>query len=125
MFSIITMASSTTKPLAIVSDMRERLSSENPNRYIPASVPTSDSGTERLGMMRRRQIAEKHEDHQDDQHDSEPEIELHVGYRGADRGGLIGQRSSRRRAAGSVCSSFGSTAFTASTTAMTLVPGWR
>ena len=50
MFSIMTMASSTTKPVAMVSDISDRLSSEKPSRYMIASVPTSDSGTDRLGM---------------------------------------------------------------------------
>ena len=51
MFSIITMASSTTKPVAMVSAMSERLSMLKPKRYMTAKVPMSDSGTERLGMM--------------------------------------------------------------------------
>ena len=49
MFSIITMASSTTKPVAIVSAISDRLSRLKPSWYIAASVPTSDSGTDRLG----------------------------------------------------------------------------
>ena len=51
MFSIMTIASSTTKPVAIVSAIKDRLSREKPSRYIDPNVPTSDSGTERLGMM--------------------------------------------------------------------------
>ena len=51
MFSSITMASSTTKPTASVSAISDRLSSEKPNRYITANVPTSDIGNARLGMM--------------------------------------------------------------------------
>ena len=51
MFSITTMASSTTKPVAMVRDINDRLSSEKPSRYIAAIVPTRDSGTERLGMI--------------------------------------------------------------------------
>ena len=51
MFSIITMASSTTKPVEIVSAISERLSSEYPSRYITPNVPTSDSGTATLGMI--------------------------------------------------------------------------
>nr|WP_256729850.1 hypothetical protein [Burkholderia pseudomallei] len=51
MFSIITIASSTTKPVAIVSAINDRLFSEKPDRYITASVPISDSGTDRLGMI--------------------------------------------------------------------------
>src|SRR2546425_631710 len=51
MFSIITIASSTTKPVEMVSAMRDRLSRLKPSRYITPNVPTSDSGTATLGMM--------------------------------------------------------------------------
>ncbi len=51
MFSIMTMASSTTKPVEMVSAISDRLSRLKPSRYITARVPTSDSGTDRLGMM--------------------------------------------------------------------------
>ena len=51
MFSIMTIASSTTNPAAIVSDMSDRLLRLNPSRYMTANVPTIDSGTERLGMI--------------------------------------------------------------------------
>src|ERR1700720_3508903 len=51
MFSIMTIASSTTKPVEMVSAIRERLSSENPNIYIAANVPTMDKGTATLGMI--------------------------------------------------------------------------
>ncbi len=47
----MTMASSTTKPVAMVSDMSERLSSEKPSRSMTAKVPTMERGTERLGMI--------------------------------------------------------------------------
>ena len=55
MFSIMTMASSTTKPVAMVSAMIDRLLRLKPARYITASVPTSDSGTDRLGISVARQ----------------------------------------------------------------------
>src|SRR5258705_10711166 len=50
MFSIITMASSTTKPVEIVSAIKVRLLRLYPRRYIAANVPTSDNGTAMLGM---------------------------------------------------------------------------
>ena len=59
MFSIITMESSTTKPVAMMSAMIERLSSENPHRYMKASVPTRETGTEMLGMMVARMLRRK------------------------------------------------------------------
>src|SRR5579872_2839268 len=51
MFSITTMASSTTKPVEMVSAMSDRLSMLYPNRYITPNVPTSDTGTATLGMI--------------------------------------------------------------------------
>src|SRR5260370_558020 len=50
MFSIMTIASSTTKPVAIVIAINDRLLRLNPARYMTASVPTNDSGTDRLGI---------------------------------------------------------------------------
>src|SRR3979411_1321193 len=50
MFSIITIASSTTKPVEIVIAISVRLLRLYPSRYIAANVPTSDSGTATLGM---------------------------------------------------------------------------
>src|SRR5580704_15766460 len=49
MFSIMTIASSTTNPVAIVNAMSDKLLSLNPTRYITAKVPTSESGTQRHG----------------------------------------------------------------------------
>src|SRR4026207_842038 len=51
MFSTITIASSTTKPVAIVSAISVRLLIEKPARYITPNVPISESGTTTLGMM--------------------------------------------------------------------------
>src|SRR5580698_2945190 len=51
MFSITTIASSTTKPVEMVSAINDKLSRLKPSKYITASVPTSDSGTDRLGMI--------------------------------------------------------------------------
>ena len=45
MFSIMTMASSTTKPVAMVSAIRLRLLSEKCSRYIAPNAPTRLSGT--------------------------------------------------------------------------------
>src|SRR6185437_15747467 len=50
MFSIMTIASSTTKPVAMVSAISERLLRLKPQRYMTPNVPTSESGTERLGI---------------------------------------------------------------------------
>ena len=60
-FSIITMASSTTKPTEVASAISEILSIEKPTRYISAKVPASASGTvtpaAAVGVMRRRKTS--------------------------------------------------------------------
>src|ERR1700682_2991364 len=50
MFSSMTMASSTTKPTDKVNAKSVMLLIENPNTYIAAHVPISDTGTARAGM---------------------------------------------------------------------------
>ena len=47
----MTMASSTTKPTAMLSPISDRLSMLKPATYISANVPTSASGTVMLGMI--------------------------------------------------------------------------
>ncbi len=56
MFSITTMASSTTKPVATVSAIKDRLFRLKPNRYMAPRVPTSESGTDRLGIRVARAL---------------------------------------------------------------------
>src|SRR5437762_5791852 len=50
MFSMTTMASSTTKPVDMVSAMSDRLSRLYRPRYMTPKVPMSESGTATLGM---------------------------------------------------------------------------
>ena len=56
-FSSTTIASSTTKPVAIVSAISEKMLSEYPSRYIAPNVPISDTGTATLGNQRRARAA--------------------------------------------------------------------
>ena len=56
MFSIITMASSTTKPVPMVSAISDRLSSENPQNHITPKVAISDSGSATPAMMVARMV---------------------------------------------------------------------
>ena len=58
-FSITTMASSTTKPVEMVMAISERLSRVYPNRYITANVPTSETGTATAGMSVARPLRRK------------------------------------------------------------------
>ena len=64
MFSSITIASSTTKPVAIVSAISVRMLSEKPARYITPNVPMSDSGTAMLGMIVAGDVAQEQERHE-------------------------------------------------------------
>src|SRR3984893_9670697 len=50
MFSIITMASSTTNPVEIVSAIKERLFRLKPARYMIPKVPSRESGKATLGI---------------------------------------------------------------------------
>src|SRR5262249_48616201 len=59
MFSIMTMASSTTKPVPIVSAMSERLSSENPQNHMMPKVAMIDSGSATPAMMVARMVRRK------------------------------------------------------------------
>ena len=49
-FSIMTIASSTTKPVEIVRAIKLRLFRLNPSRYMAPKVPTRDNGTAAPGM---------------------------------------------------------------------------
>ena len=51
MFSIMTIASSTTKPVPIVSAISDRLSSEKPQNHITPKVAISDTGSATPAMM--------------------------------------------------------------------------
>jgi hypothetical protein len=55
MFSSMTMASSTTKPMERISAIMERLLRLKLSRYMTAKVPMMENGSARLGMM----VAEK------------------------------------------------------------------
>ncbi len=59
MFSIITMASSTTKPVEMVSAMSVRLLMLKPNMYIAAKVPMSESGTATPAMKVAERVRRK------------------------------------------------------------------
>ncbi len=57
MFSRTTMASSTTRPVATISAITDRLFSEKPHRYITAKLPTSATGTAATGIIAARKLA--------------------------------------------------------------------
>ena len=49
-FSMTTIASSTTKPVAIVRLISDKLSRLYPSRYMAPNVPISDTGTATAGI---------------------------------------------------------------------------
>ena len=123
-FSIITIASSTTKPVAMVSAISVRLFSEKPARYITPKVPTSDSGTATAGMIvagtlrRNRKITITTS--------AIASISSNCTARTDAR--IVTVRSLSTcsvAAAGSDARSEGSSAWMRSTTSMTFDPGWR
>ena len=59
MFSIMTIASSTTKPVEIVNAISVRLFRLYPSMYITPNVPTSESGTAMLGIIVAERLRRK------------------------------------------------------------------
>ena len=124
MFSIMTIASSTTKPVAMVSAISERLFRLKPARYITPKVPTRESGTARLGITVARRLPRKRK------------ITSTTSTTASTSSKFTSRTDARMVlvrsvstvtwiAAGSELSSWGRSAFTRSTTSMTLAPGWR
>src|SRR3954462_14915319 len=58
-FSSTTIASSTTKPVATVSAISDRLLMLKPARYMTEKVPISDTGTATAGMTAARTLRRK------------------------------------------------------------------
>ena len=79
MFSSTTIASSTTKPVAIVSAINDRLSRLKPSRYIAPNVPMIETGTATLGMSGGAQIAKEQEHDEGDQGDRDDQRAFGVG----------------------------------------------
>ena len=59
MFSIMTIASSTTKPVPMVSAISDRLSSEKPQNHMTPNVAISDSGSATPAIMVARTVRRK------------------------------------------------------------------
>ncbi|MNC85882.1 hypothetical protein D3C83_15010 [compost metagenome] len=124
MFSIITIASSTTKPVAMVSAISVRLLTLNPARYITPKVPTSDSGTATLGMTvpasvrRNRKITST----------TSATASISSNCTSSTEARMVVVRSvssDTSKAAGRVAVNCGNRRFTRSTTSITFAPGWR
>ena len=120
----MTMASSTTNPVAMVSAIKVRLLMENPARYITPKVPISDSGTAMAGMKvaralrRNRKITIT----------TSATDSISSNFTSAIAARMVTVRSDstvKFTAPGRVSRSAGSSFWMLSTTAITLAPGWR
>ena len=122
MFSIITMASSTTKPTEIVTAISDMLSSEKPTSHIAAKVPPSDSGT----VIAAANVAAARRRNRNTTIVTKPIEIASIVWMSWTEARIIIVRSritSKRTPAGAQRSMSGSAAFTASTVSMTLASG--
>ncbi len=124
MFSIITMASSTTNPVEIVSAISVRLLRLKPAKYIATHVPISDSGTATAGIQvvdsrrRKRKITST----------TSATVRPSSSCTSAMDARMVVVRSVSTEtwtAGGSVAESVGSSALMRSTTSIVFAPGWR
>ena len=124
MFSIITIASSTTKPVAMVSAINVRLLIENPARYMKPKVPTRETGTATLGMAVARALRRKKKITITTRN-TESNSSICTSFTEARMVAVRSVRIFMSIDAGSVACNCGIKAFTLSTTSITLAPGWR
>src|SRR5205823_3690639 len=123
-FSIITIASSTTKPVEMVSAISVRLLIEKPARYMTPNVPTSESGTATLGinvaegLRRKKKITSTTSTTASSSSNSTSAIEARMLTVRSVSGVTVIE-------AGRLASSRGSSAAMRSTVWMTFAPGWR
>ena len=124
MFSIMTMASSTTKPVAMVSAIKVRLLRLKPASAMTANVPTSDSGTAAAGirvagtLRKNRKITSTTS--------ATASTSSNCTSRKAAR--MVTVRSDSKdscTAPGRLACSRGSMAWMRSTVSITFAPGWR
>ncbi|MCY1346343.1 hypothetical protein D9M69_324260 [compost metagenome] len=124
MFSTMTMASSTTKPVAMVSAISVRLLIEKPDRYITPKVPISDSGTAKLGIS----VAEMLRRNRKVTITTRATASISSNCTSFTEARMVVVRSvstCTSRLPGRVACSCGSMVLMRSTTSITLAPGWR
>ncbi len=124
MFSSTTMASSTTSPVARISAISDRLFREKPNRCMIANVPTSDTGTARVGISEARKLPRNR-----NTTITTRTTAINRVISASCRVALItGERSIaifRLTLAGSTARRAGNCAFICATVSMMLAPAWR
>src|SRR5215510_13711745 len=122
MFSTTTMASSTTKPTAMVSAISDKLSRLKLKAYIAAHEPSSASGTVMLGMA----VAQKLRRNSRTTSTTRPMVSARVNWTSCTEARMVVVRSrmvSTLTAGGILAVSWGSCALIWSTVSMTLAPG--
>ena len=91
MFSIITMASSTTKPVEIVSAINVRLFETVARQIHHAKRADNRKRHGNAGDDGRRQIAQEQENHHHHQRNREHQLELNIRHRRANGDGAVGE----------------------------------
>ena len=124
MFSIMTMASSMTKPVPIVSAISERLSRLKPQNHITPKVATSDSGKATPAMKVARTVRRK----MSTTSTTSATARMRVNCTSRTEARMVLVRSLTTVSlapAGMARCSFGNSPSTRCTVSMTLAPGWR
>ena len=124
MFSIITMASSTTNPVPMVSAISDRLSSEKPANHITPKVAINDSGSATPAMMVARTVRRN----TSTTSTTSTTLSISVNCTSWIEARMVVVRSLTMvswAAAGIARRSRGSSARTRLTVSITLAPGWR
>ena len=123
-FSNMTMASSTTKPVAMVNAISVRLFNEKPNTYITAKVPISDKGTTTDGIK----VAVIRFKNKNVTNTTKATANTNSNCTSLTAARMVCVRSVSTltsRLAGKLAIMLGNNASTRSTTSITLAPGWR
>ena len=124
MFSIMTIASSTTKPVPIVSAMSERLSSEKPHNHMTPNVAISEIGSATPAIMVARNERRK----MSTTSTTSTTLRQSVNCTSRTEARMVPVRSCTMASLmplGIERSMRGSSALTRWTVSMTLAPGWR
>ena len=124
MFSSMTMASSTTKPVEIVSAISDRLSRLAPSNHMAAKAPMMEIGTAMLGISAARTLRRKTKT---TTVTSSTEIRS-VFSVSKSEARMVVERSSvsvRSTSPGKAASSCGREDLMRSTVSMMFAPGWR
>ena len=124
MFSIMTIASSTTKPVPMVSAISERLSRLKPANHITPKLVTSDSGSATPAMI----VARTERRNRSTTSTTSTTLRISVNCTSRTEARIVSVRSETMvtlTAAGSARCSRGISALICRTTSMTFAPGWR